>query len=160
MFQNRPIFYARHAASRCAMFIFRSDFLKTKEEMDYLRRHENGSNAAFGRLKERMGTISVMTDLKVSGEIVYGMLKSRTDIERSYDTVKNTIHADRTYMMNDLQLQGWMFVNFIALMMHYRIYGMLKKMDLLSRYSPGDMIRHLDRLYAQDRRSVETVRNT
>ena len=94
-----------------------------------------------------MGTISVITDLKVSGEIVYGMLKSRADIEQSYDTFRNTIHADRTYMRDDLQLQGWMFVNFIALMMHYRIYGMLKKMDLLSRYSPGDVIRHLDRIY-------------
>ena len=103
------------------MFTFRNDFLKAEEEKDYLRRHEKGSETAFRRLRERMGTISVMTDLKISGEIVYGMLKSRTDIERSYDTFKDTIHADRTYMRGDLQLQGWMFVNFIALMMHYRI---------------------------------------
>ena len=67
--------------------------------------------------------------------------------DQSYDTFKNTIHADRTYMRNDFHLQGWMFVNFIAPMMHYRIYGMLKKMDLLSRYSPEDVIRHLDRIY-------------
>ena len=43
-----------------------------------------------------MGTISVMTDLRVSCEIVYGMLKSRTDMEQSYDSFKDTIHADRT----------------------------------------------------------------
>ena len=75
------------------------------------------------------------------------MLKSRTDIEQSYDNFKNTIHADRTYMRDDFHLQGWMFVNFIALMMHYRIYGMLKKTDILSRYSPEDVIRHLDRIH-------------
>lgn len=147
MFQDHPIFYARHAAGRYTMFTFRNDFLKAEEEKDYLGRHENGSNAAFGRLRDRMGTISVMTDLKVSGEIVYGMLKSRADVEQSYDTFKNTIHADRTYMRDDHQLQGWMFVNFIALMMHYRIYSMLKKMDLLSHHSPEDVIRHLERIY-------------
>ena len=129
------------------MFTFRNDFLRAEEEKDYLKRHAGGSESVFRKIRDRMGTISVMTDLKISGEIVYGMLKSRTDIERSYDTFKDTIHADMTYMRGDLQLQGWMFVNFIALMMHYRIYGMLKKMDLLSRYSPGDVIRHLDRIY-------------
>ncbi|MEM3191986.1 MAG: hypothetical protein QXU98_02000 [Candidatus Parvarchaeota archaeon] len=62
-----------------------------------------------------MGAISVMTSLKVPGEIVYDMLKSRTNIEQSYDTFKNTIHADRTYMLNDQQMQGWTFVDFITL---------------------------------------------
>ena len=78
-----------------------------------------------------MGTISVITNLKVSGEIVYDMLKSRMEVEQAYDTFKNTIHADRSYMRDDHQMQGWIFVNFIALMMHYRIYAMLRKHDAL-----------------------------
>ena len=147
MFQDHPIFYSRYIRDDLTMFTFRNDFLKAEEEKDYLRRHEKGSETTFRKLRERMGTISVVTNLKVSGEIVYGMLKSRTDIEQSYDTFKNTIHADRTYMRDDLHLQGWMFVNFIALIMHYRIYNMLKKMDILSRYSPEDIIKHLERVY-------------
>jgi len=90
-----------------------------------------------------MGTISVITNLHVSGEIVYDMLKSRTEIEQSYDTFKNTIHADRTYMRDDFQLQGWMFINFIALILHYRIYALLKSHDMLSKYSPKDVMEHL-----------------
>ena len=147
MFQDHPIFYSRYIRDDLTMFTFRNDFLKAEEEKDYLRRHEKGSETTFRKLRERMGTISVVTNLKISGEIVYGMLKSRTDIEQSYDTFKNTIHADRTYMRDDLHLQGWMFVNFIALTMHYRIYNILKKMDLLSHYSPEDIIKHLERVY-------------
>jgi len=30
-------------------------------------------------------------------------------------------------MRDDYQLQGWMFVNFMALILHYRIYSMLIK---------------------------------
>ncbi len=93
-----------------------------------------------------MGTISIITNLKASGEIVYQMLKSRADIEQSYDTFKNTIHADRTYMRDDHQLQGWIFVNFIALVLHYRIYSILKEKDMLKRYSPEDVIEHLERV--------------
>ncbi len=49
-------------------------------------------------------------------------------------------------MRDDHQMQGWMFVNFIALMMHYRIYAMLRKHDALSRYSVHDVIEHLERV--------------
>jgi len=49
-------------------------------------------------------------------------------------------------MRDDYQLQGWMFVNFIALILHYRIYSMLKQKDLLSRYSPEDVIKHLEHI--------------
>ena len=92
-------------------------------------------------------SISVITNLKVSGEIIYGMLKSRADIEQSYDTFKNTIHANRTYMRDDHQLQGWMFINFIALMLHYRIYGLRRSKGLLGKYSPQDVIEHLARVF-------------
>lgn len=145
MFQDRPVFYSKYERDGRTMYTFRNDFLRAEEEKDYLRRHVN-SPAAFKKIRERMGTISVMTNLKVSGEIVYDMLKSRADIEQSYDTFKNTIHADRTYMRDDYQMQGWMFVNFLSLMMHYRIYNMLRKQDLLGKYSPEDVIEHLQRV--------------
>ncbi len=49
-------------------------------------------------------------------------------------------------MRDDNQMQGWMFVNFIALILYYRIYAMLRKHDLLSRYSVHDVIDHLERV--------------
>lgn len=119
-----------------------------EEEKDFLRRSDGkrASMNMFQRIKERMGTIAVITNLKVSGEIVYDMLKSRVDIEQSYDTFKNTINADRSYMRDDYQLQGWMFVNFIALVLHYRIYNILRQKDQLRRYSPMDVIEHLEKV--------------
>ena len=64
--------------------MFRNDFLKAREEKDYLWRHEKVSERGLRKLKERMGTISMVTNLRASGKIVYGMLKSSTDIERLY----------------------------------------------------------------------------
>ena len=144
MFHDQPIFYWKYERSGRCMYTFRNDFLKAEEEKDYLRREK--SSEKFKAIRERMGTISVITNLKVSGEIVYDMLKSRMEVEQAYDTFKNTIHADRSYMRDDHQMQGWMFVNFIALMMHYRIYAILRKHDVLSRYSVHDVIEHLERV--------------
>ncbi len=137
MFHDQPIFYSKYERSGRTMYTFRNDFLKAEEEKDYLRREK--SSAKFRTIRERMGTISVITNLNVPGEIVYDMLKSRMEVEHAYEMFKNTIHADRSYMRDDHQMQGWMFVNFIALVMHYSIYAMLRKHD------------------AQDRRGVEAL---
>lgn len=74
------------------------------------------------------------------------MLKSHADIEQPHDTCENTIHADRTYMRDDYQLQGWIFVNFVVHILHYRIYSILKNKDLLKRYSPEDVMEHLEQV--------------
>ena len=94
-----------------------------------------------------MAIIYIKTDLKVSDEIVYCMLKSSTDIEQSYDTFKGTINADRTYMSDGFYLQGTIFVNFIALMIHYRIFGMLEKIDLHSHCLQEDVAMHIVCIY-------------
>lgn len=84
-----------------------------------------------------MRTISIITDIKASGEIANG-------IEQTYDAFKNAIHSDHTYMRDDYQLQRWIFVNFVALMMHYHIYAILKSKDIQKKHSPLDVLLHPD----------------
>ena len=69
MFQDRPVFYSKYERDGRTLYTFRNDFLKAEEGKDHLRRHEDGP-AAFRKIRGRMGTISVITNLKVSGEIV------------------------------------------------------------------------------------------
>jgi hypothetical protein len=39
-------------------------------------------------------------------------------------------------MRDDAHLEGWVFVNFISLLLYYRIYGVLLERDLLKMFSP------------------------
>ena len=71
----------------------------------------------YFQAQHRTGTIAVLTDLDEDGERIFELLKSRVDIEQLYGTFKNTIHADRSYMRDDCQLNGWLFVNFIAMVL-------------------------------------------
>ena len=104
MFEDHPISYRKNSHGGNTLYIFMNDFLKAEEQKDLLRRNEKVSASALPKARERMGTISVTNNLHVSGEMVYDMLKSRSEIEQSYDTFKNTIHADRTYTKDDFQL--------------------------------------------------------
>jgi len=66
--------------------------------MQHRQKYVRNNNWIFRAIENRMGKIAVVTDLAVSWEVVYDILKTRVDIEQCYDTFKNTIHADRTYV--------------------------------------------------------------
>ena len=62
-----------------------------------------------------------------------------------FDTFKNTLEADRTYMRNDYSMEGWMFINYLSLLYYYKIYHHLIEKDLLSKYSPLDVLFYLSK---------------
>ena len=114
------------------MFLFFDRSLATGEEKDMLLRADRekgrGKHNAmkdYFQAQHRMNTIAVLTDLDEDVERIFELLKSKVDIEQLYDTFKNTIHADSSYMRDDCQLNGWLFVNFIAMILYYRIYNLL-----------------------------------
>ena len=85
-----------------------------------------------------------MTNLvgKTPAEI-YGLYKSRMEVETAFDAFKNTLDADRSYMQNDQALEGWMFMNYLALLAYWRILKLLVRMELLSKFSIKDLLIHL-----------------
>jgi transposase len=122
--------------------------LRTEEERDFLSRVSEGK-AKMEEYYERqriLGTMSVITNTTMEPEEIFQLLKRRVDVEQLFDTLKNTLHADRTYMRDDHHLQGWMFINFVAMLFYYRLYSELTSMGLLGKYSPHDVIVHLSRV--------------
>lgn len=57
-----------------------------------------------------------------------------------FDAFKNILEADRSYMRSDYSMEGWMFINYLSLVYYYKIYHRLIEKDLLSEYSPLDVL--------------------
>jgi transposase len=87
-----------------------------------------------------------ITSCKFKPNKIYELLKGRIDIEQAFDAFKNILHNDRTYMRDDAHLEGWMFISFVSLLFYYRVYETLRNGDLLSKYSPRDLIIHFARV--------------
>jgi len=62
-----------------------------------------------------------------------------------FDSFKNILEADKTYMRSDYSMEGWMFINYLSLVYYYKIYHNLIKRELLSRYSPLDVLLYLSK---------------
>lgn len=62
-----------------------------------------------------------------------------------FDTFKNILKADRTYMRKDASMESWMFINYLALIYYYKVYHHLVEHDLLNKYSPSDVLLYLSK---------------
>lgn len=125
--------------------------LQIGEEKDYLKRveakHEKYTMAGFYEKQSHFGTLALVNNNKnKTAEDVYSQYKTRTSVETMFDAMKNVIEADKTYMQNDNAMQGWMFVNHIALQCYYLIYQRLLKHKMLRKYSVTDFLKFTHRI--------------
>jgi len=147
-FEDRYIWYTSYQCQGQQLFLFKDDKLRVQEEKDYLDRIESLPEyyqiQKFHEKTERFGTIAILSNIDTdNAEHVYTSYKSRNNIEVMFDGIKNVLHADRSYMQNEDALEGWMFINHIAIQWYYLIYNILKQNKMLKRYSVHDFILHL-----------------
>jgi len=124
--------------------VFIDEELKNREEKDYLNRIESKvidyTIEKFYDKRHTFGTIAVIRNTGKTARETYTEYKTRGQVETMIDTLKNIVDADRTYMQNQSALEGWMFVNLIALKWYYEILSLLKKYELNKMYSPADFL--------------------
>jgi transposase len=148
LFEKRVVWFKERIIKGKRVILYLDSRLRTEEEKDFLT-HVTDKKCKikdYYRRQHTMGTIGVITNCKHNPEKVYGLLKSRIEIEQAFDAFKNILNSDRTYMRDDAHLEGWMFVNFVTLMLYYRIYEALRNKDLLKKFTPRDVILHFSRV--------------
>jgi len=150
LFEKRLVWHYSYTAGKDRIAVFMDEKLKAEEEKDWMIRAEKADREqeleALYLHQYWLGTIAVVTDMQIPASEIYSLLKSRVEIETMFDAFKNILHADRTYMREDYQLEGWMFVNFIAIVLYYRLIRMLTEKKLLKNYTPKDVLLHLSRI--------------
>jgi hypothetical protein len=127
-----------------SVMIFLDEELRSREQKDYLDRIANGivdySIEQFHDKQYRLGTLAIIENTGKSPCDVFTDYKIRGNIETMIDALKNIVEADRSYMQNEQALEGWMFINLIALKWYYTILNLLKKYRLNKKYSPMDFL--------------------
>lgn len=148
LFEKRVIWYYEHIIDEKRIVTFLDERLKVEEEKDLLIRVDEKKHelTEFYDNQFKFGTISIITKTEFPPQKIFEFLKSRVNIEVVFDTFKNVLNADRSYMRGDSELEGWEFINFIALLLYYEVYMLLISKDLLSKFSPKDVILHLARV--------------
>lgn len=141
---DRYIWYQSKREGNLRTLLFKDKALLVHEEKDYLDRiqsiPEKYTLEGYLKKKKTFGTITLLTNkLEVPAQQIFEEYKSRNEIEILFDAKKNELEADKPYMQNEEALEGWMFINHIALQWYYIIYNTLKEANLLSKFSVKDV---------------------
>lgn len=145
LYNNQHIWYKKQTLENGEnIFLFLNELNKVKEQTDYLQRveknYEKYSLKMFYKKQFTFGTLALITnENNLTAKQIFENYKLRGKIEQLYDTFKNLLSADRTYMRGEPQLEAWTFINFIALMVYYRAFELLKENDLLKKYAVYDL---------------------
>ena len=156
---NKHFFY-RERLIKCGkrkvdyyyIYLFEDASLKSEEEKTlYKRFDENKINRI--ELMENLdlaGSILMVSDLDLEEKDVYLMYKKRDGVEKLFDTYKNTLDADIMYLQDDDSVFGHMFVSFLSLYGYCKIENVLRKADLIEKYSPLDLLEYYCKIYKLD----------
>jgi hypothetical protein len=146
VYQKRIIWYHTYEKEGRHYVAFLDEQLRVEEQRDFLQRKERSLETISGEeLLKKMhpfGTLTLVykTNTVKTPEELYGIYKQRNEIEMMFDSYKNFLEADKTYMQNRYVLEGWLFVNFIAMIAYYKLYNRLRLAKLLNKVSPKDVL--------------------
>ena len=136
--------YSRPAGPGRTLHTFLDEELRNAEQRDLLDRIEAAKSKPtpeqLSKRQLQLGTISLLTNTAKPPPEAYADYKTRASVESMIDSLKNALEADRTYMHDDAALEGWMFVNLLALKWHYALLKLLKAKKLNSKHSPADLL--------------------
>jgi len=111
---------------------------RNDELVDNLWAQEQGKKRNLN--SDKAGNFIVVSSVELSAEEVYRIYKTRCEIENLFDTAKNELSANKTHMQDDAHVMGFLFIVFLSLITRFGITKIIEKADLLSTYSPEDVL--------------------
>ena len=78
--------------------------------------------------QQRFGIYVMKTNIMdLSLKTIYEYYKSRFEIECMFDTIKNTLKFDKSFMHNDSSLESWAFINHVSIILTQKVYDYIKE---------------------------------
>lgn len=148
-YRKRGIKWMKKKTGRHFLYMFEDVKMRAEEETTFIELMEEGRKrrSLYTNASKQFGKISVLSDLDIDGKKVYHMLKSREEIEKAFDALKNELENDKTYLGDDDALRGYFFVSFLSLYLYCRILRMLKEKKLSGKLSVGEVLMELSKAY-------------
>ena len=149
-YAGRLIKYSRQQVDSRTVYLYYDAKHAAEEEADYLRRvdnekYEGYTMATYQAKAAQFGTIALVVSGEFTPQSAFENYKSRCEVEQEIDVLKTDLDALTSYMQDNDRLEGWMFINFIALHIFYMIRKRIVENDLCKKMSTREAIRILCR---------------
>ena len=149
-FRNGVQWYREYEWKDRRVIQFLDKKIAAEEETTFIRKIQEGllTKKQFLSMKNSFGTLALITDLGLPANELYEFYKKRREIEAAFDTFKNTLESDKTWMQSRESLQGYLFIQFLALYLYSYLLDHLKRKKMINNYSVHDVLWELSKVYS------------
>lgn len=149
-YAGRLIKYSTQTIDGRTVYLYYDTKHAAEEETDYLRRvddgrYENYTMDTYFVKAPQFGTIALMVSGKTDAKSAFDDYKTRCEVEQEIDVLKTDLDALTSYMQDNDRLEGWMFINFVALHIFYLLRRHIVDNKLTDKLSTREAIRVLCR---------------
>lgn len=149
-YAGRLIKYSTQTIDGRAVYLYYDAKHAAEEETDYLRRvddgkYENYTMDTYALKAPQFGTIALMVSGLTDAKSAFDDYKTRCEVEQEIDVLKTDLDALTSYMQDNDRLEGWMFINFVALHIFYMLRRRIVENKLTDKLSTREAIRVLCR---------------
>jgi len=140
-YHDRLIKAGKHFMQDFYFYRFIDSDLKIDEERSLYKQFDEGKITIdqLSASLEKAGNIIMISNLDSEPKEIFLLYKRRDLVEKHYDSFKTILEADRIYLQSDDTVFGHIFISFLALYGYTKIENILKKFELINRYSPRDI---------------------
>ena len=158
-YNDRPIIYWKQKRRGQFLYFYEDKLLTKEEETTYLKLIEQGKKTieSYNKKRSKFGKIFFVSDLDENPETIYYLYKARAKIEKAFDVFKNLLEADKSHLQDDDKVEGYTFVNFLALYIYYLALNKLQEHELNKKYSVGDVVLELSKVKIYEYENGETM---
>ena len=149
-YHKRIIFYKeitseRHLNSKICIFYDnerRKDLIENfyKEKQNDEGELPEDIQADLYNLTKNFGVSLLLTNKNCEALTVFHDYKMRWNIEEMFDHHKNTLGFDMSYETRQEVQEGWAFIEYLSLLMYYKLDGILVEKNLLKTYRVKDIL--------------------
>ena len=101
---------------------------------------DDAGGIILGPLPENAGNLILVTNLNATAEDVYRIFKCRGSVECDFDTGKNLLSMDSTYMHDSYHIVGFNMVTFITMRIRMEIDNLMTSVKLDPKLTVEDVL--------------------
>ena len=139
IYENRAINYG--SGKFWDFYAYRFEDLSMKSDEVYDRYKAEEDKGLEIKDLDRAGNIMILSSMNIDPREIFRMYKDGCSIENFFDTSKNNLGGDSSYLRTDLHVMGFNFVTFLAFCIWWNIRFCLKTANIDSHYTPADILR-------------------
>jgi len=149
-YHKRIIFFTEVEQEKfdgCKLYVFYDNERRQYLMENYMRKKQNKDGLIPDELMPQViadtasfGVSMLLTSLDVPAKQVYLDYKTRWEIEAMFDTHKNTLGFNMKYETSYNTMEGWAFIEFIALLIYHKINAILMASNLIKTFNVKDIL--------------------